>query len=51
MSSLTEEAFMSNASLILTAIAIVIFTGFWQGFARAEQAPRFPSALVELVQG
>jgi hypothetical protein len=47
----TEEAFMSNASLILTAIAIVVFTGFWHGFARAEQAPQFSSSHVELVQG
>ncbi|HEV7719072.1 MAG TPA: hypothetical protein VGO70_08870 [Arsenicitalea sp.] len=42
---------MSNASLILTAIAIVIFTGFWQGFARADQAPQFPPTPLELVQG
>lgn len=43
---------MPNASLILSAIALAVFAGFWQGFARADEA-RLPPATVplELVQG
>jgi hypothetical protein len=42
---------MPNASLILTAIALVLFASFWHGFARADDMHPIAAIHAELLYG